>query len=243
MLNPPRQVAVLGASGAIGGALVAHAAALPSVDCVGASARSAILFSDRKLQHFGLQDYREEDLAALADRWRRSRFTPDLVLVASGLLHDAETRPDKSFTQWSAEGFHRLFEANCVVPALAIKHLLPIMASDRPGVFAALSARVGSISDNRRGGWTHYRAAKAALNMVIRNAAIESMRRSPAHVVIGLHPGTVDSALSRPFQSSVAADRLFTPEFAAARLFEVITSREPAHSGQCFDWKGEVVPP
>lgn len=243
MLKPPRQVAVLGASGAIGSALVAHAAAMSSVQSVCAAARSPIITSDSKVACFQLQDYREEDLAALRNHWRITGFAPDLVIVACGLLHDAETRPDKSFVQWSAAGFHRLYEANCVVPALAIKHLLPAMASDRPGVFAALSARVGSISDNRLGGWTHYRAAKAALNMVIRSAAIESSRRNPAHVVIVLHPGTVDSPLSRPFQAGVAADRLFTAEFAAEHLLRVIASREAVHSGHCFDWKGAAVPP
>jgi NAD(P)-dependent dehydrogenase (short-subunit alcohol dehydrogenase family) len=240
---PPRQVAILGASGAIGSALVANAAMMASVESVCALSRSPMAAASDKVDSIRLDGYTDTGLAAVRGQWQAQGFAPDLVIVASGLLHDAHTRPDKSFAQWSAEGFHRLFEANCVVPALAIKHLLPAMAVDRAGVFAALSARVGSISDNRLGGWTHYRAAKAALNMVIRNAAIETSRQPPAHVVIGLHPGTVDSDLSRPFQSTVDANRLFTADFAAARLLEVVASRESIHSGHCFDWKGELVPP
>jgi len=109
-------------------------------------------------------------------------------------------------------------------------------------VFAALSARVGSISDNRLGGWHAYRASKAALNMLIRNYAIEQARRAPGSICVGLHPGTVDTPLSAPFQSGVPEGRLFTADEAAAHLLDVIDGLTPEASGRCLDWAGKEVP-
>ena len=107
---------------------------------------------------------------------------------------------------------------------------------------AHLSARVGSISDNRMGGWTSYRAAKAAQNMVVKNAAIETARRDKDKIIIGLHPGTVDSALSAPFQGNVAADKLFTPAQSADYLLQVIDRLTPHDSGKVFAWDGQELP-
>jgi NAD(P)-dependent dehydrogenase (short-subunit alcohol dehydrogenase family) len=109
-------------------------------------------------------------------------------------------------------------------------------------VFAALSARVGSISDNRLGGWHSYRASKAALNMLLRNFALETARTHPEGVVVGLHPGTVDSALSQPFQSNLANGQLTTSAQAAANLLSVLASLGPEHSGRVFDFRGEEIP-
>jgi NAD(P)-dependent dehydrogenase (short-subunit alcohol dehydrogenase family) len=119
--------------------------------------------------------------------------------------------------------------------------MLGIMPRARPFVFAALSARVGSISDNHLGGWHSYRASKAALNMLLRNFALEMARTHPDSVVVGLHPGTVDSALSQPFQSGLADGQLNAPETAAANLIGVLAGLTPAHSGRVFDFKGEEV--
>jgi len=105
-------------------------------------------------------------------------------------------------------------------------------------VFAALSARVGSISDNQLGGWYGYRASKAALNMLVRNLAIEERRRNNRAIVVTLHPGTVDTALSRPFQGNVQPGRLFDPERAALQLLDVIEDLKAPDSGKLFDFEG-----
>jgi NAD(P)-dependent dehydrogenase (short-subunit alcohol dehydrogenase family) len=165
-----------------------------------------------------------------------------LCIVASGLLSDAEVQPEKSYTGQSLEAFRKVFEANTFAPAMIAKHLLPLMPKAERSVFAALSARVGSISDNRLGGWHAYRASKAALNMLIRNYAIEQARRAPGHICVGLHPGTVDTDLSKPFQSNVPEGRLLSPQQAASHLLSVIDALTPGDSGRCFDWAGKEVP-
>ena len=110
-------------------------------------------------------------------------------------------------------------------------------------VFAAVSARAGSNSDNVMGGWYAYRAAKAALNMTLKNASIEIGRRYKHAVVVGLYPGTVDSDLSKPFQRGVPEGKLFTPEFSVEMMLGVVDDLTPEHSGKCFDWDGEEVDP
>ena len=137
----------------------------------------------------------------------------------------------------------RSFAVNAIGPALVAKHVLPLFPRDRRAVFAALSARVGSISDNRLGGWYSYRASKAALNQLIRTLSIELAARRPLAVCVGLHPGTVATPLSRPFQANVAADRLFTPDEAAHRLLAVIRRLNVADTGKILDHAGLEVPP
>ena len=120
--------------------------------------------------------------------------------------------------------------------------MLPLMPKVERSVFAALSARVGSISDNRLGGWHAYRASKAALNMLIRNYAIEQARRAPGNICVGLHPGTVDTGLSKAFQGGVAEGKLFSPGQAAGYLLGVVDGLAPEDSGKCFDWAGQAIP-
>ena len=137
----------------------------------------------------------------------------------------------------------RCFAVNAIGPALVAKHVLPLLPRQGKSVFAALSARVGSISDNRLGGWYGYRASKAALNQLIRTLAIELARQRKDAVCVALHPGTVDSALSRPFQGGVSENKLFAPAFAAERLLSVIDEIDASASGQLLAWDGQVIPP
>ena len=146
----------------------------------------------------------------------------DLVIVATGRLQGEGMSPERSFAALDPEALTRSFQVNAIGPALVAKHVLPRLAKDRPATFAVLSARVGSIEDNRLGGWYGYRASKAALNMLVRSLAIELARTRPLAVCVALHPGTVDTALSRPFQRNVAAGKLFTPGYSAERLLQVL---------------------
>jgi hypothetical protein len=162
-----------------------------------------------------------------------------LVIDATGFLHDARFAPEKSLRQIDPAHLALSFALNATGPALLLKHFLPLLARDERAVFATLSARVGSISDNRLGGWYAYRAAKAALNQIVRTASIELARTRPLAVCVALHPGTVATRLSAPF-ARTAAD-VQTPDQAAARLLAVIDRLTPAHTGLLVDHRGEVV--
>jgi NAD(P)-dependent dehydrogenase (short-subunit alcohol dehydrogenase family) len=166
----------------------------------------------------------------------------DLVLVATGLLHDGRVMPEKSYRDLEAERLAAYFAINSIGPALVAKHFLPLLPRKGRAVFAALSARVGSISDNRLGGWHGYRASKAALNMLVKTLALELARGRPGALCVALHPGTVDTGLSRPFQRGVPQDQLFAPARAARYLLDVISNLGPTESGGCFAWDGQRIP-
>lgn len=166
---------------------------------------------------------------------------PTLVLIATGVLHDG-FQPERSLAAVDPEHLLRDYRINTVGPALAAKHLVPLMARDRRGVFAALSARVGSIGDNRLGGWHAYRASKAALNMLLKTLSIETRRTHPELVVVGLHPGTVATELSAPFQRGVKPDALFQPDRAADHLLGVISRLTADDSGSVKAWDGSTIP-
>jgi NAD(P)-dependent dehydrogenase (short-subunit alcohol dehydrogenase family) len=132
------------------------------------------------------------------------------------------------------------FATNAFAPILLLKHLLPLLRK-QPATFAALSARVGSIGDNRLGGWYSYRASKAALNQLLHTASIELKRVNPAATLLALHPGTTDTELSRPFQGNVPEGRLFEPAFAAQCVIEQVGRLGPAESGSFWGWDGERI--
>lgn len=165
------------------------------------------------------------------------------VIMATGLLHGDRLGPEKKLDELNGSRLLRLFEVNAIGPALVAKHFLPLLPRRDRGVFAALSARVGSISDNRLGGWYGYRASKAALNMLIRTMAIEVARSRPNAVCVGLHPGTVDTPLSKPYQAGVPSGRLFTTSVSASHLVDVLEQLTPDQSGRCFAWDGREIMP
>jgi hypothetical protein len=165
---------------------------------------------------------------------------PDLAIITNGVLHGPGLGPEKANSQLRADALATSFAINTIQPALLAARLLPIMPRGRKTVLAVLSARVGSIADNRLGGWHSYRASKAALNQLVRTMAIEQARRNPDQLLLALHPGTVDTGLSKPFQKGVKT--LFTPLECAAHLLRVIDAATPAQSGLLIDWQGAVIP-
>ena len=233
MTYDPQNIAVIGASGAIG-----HAFTI----LLSKKYPNANLFAFARNGEYQI-NYSSEDSIAEAAALAAKQKPLDLVIVANGILHDGDIMPEKSLRDLSAEKFHRIFEVNTITPALIAKYFLPKLNIAKSSIFAALSARVGSVSDNQLGGWYAYRASKAALNMIIKNASIEISRRNKKAIVVGLHPGTVDSDLSKPFQSNVAAGKLFTPEYSASRLLEVLENLTPEESGKCFAWDSKEVLP
>lgn len=163
-----------------------------------------------------------------------------LVLDATGFLHEGRFQPEKSMRAIDPEHMARSFAVNATGPALLMKHFLPRLARDGRAVFATLSARVGSIADNNLGGWYSYRASKAALNQLVRTAAIEFARTRREAVVVALHPGTVDTGLSTPFAK--AGLEVQSPRQSAERLLAVIGSLTPAQTGLLFDHRGQQIP-
>ncbi len=235
--------AVIGASGGIGAGLVDALATDPAVDRIFAVARTNLTDLPAKTQAVHL-DLTAESSIEQAAKTCANYGELDIVLVASGLLHAGpDLQPEKTWADLSAESFAQSFAINCTGPALVAKHFLPLLARGRKSVFAALSARVGSIGDNRLGGWYGYRASKAALNMVIRTLAVELKRKNASALCIGLHPGTVDTNLSAPFQSRVPAKQLFTPASSAQRLLSVIALAQPSQSGSLLAWDGTEITP
>ena len=221
---------VIGASGGIGAAMVRR---------LEASGRFAVVHAlSRSDTGFDLED--EDSIAAAAARVGQGPALT-LVFIATGVLHHG-FEPERGWRALQADHLLRDFRVNAVGPALVARHFLPLLPRDRRALFAALSARVGSIGDNRLGGWHSYRASKAALNIILRNLAIELARTHPQTVVAGLHPGTVDTGLSEPFQKGVKPDKLFTAEHSAERLLAVMDALTPADSGRVFAWDGQVIP-
>jgi NAD(P)-dependent dehydrogenase (short-subunit alcohol dehydrogenase family) len=222
---------VIGASGGIGAALT-EVLTEEGVD-VRTFARS---FTGR--DHLDLTD--EASIAAAAQSLTGA---PQLVIVATGLLHDSDMGPEKAMAALDPAWLARQFAVNAIGPALVAKHFLPLQPRNGRTVFAALSARVGSIADNRLGGWYGYRASKAALNQLIRTLAVEQRRRNDRAIVVGLHPGTVDTTLSKPFGGSVAPGQLFAPDRAAVQLLDVLDGLRPPDSGKLWAWDGEEITP
>jgi NAD(P)-dependent dehydrogenase (short-subunit alcohol dehydrogenase family) len=227
---------VIGASGGIGGAMATALAANPRCGEVLAFSRSGQAPAGLEAGRLDLTD--ENSIAAAA----KSCGEVNLVIVATGHLHGGGFQPEKDMRALTADGLAHAFAINTIGPALIAKHFLPLLPRRDRGLFACLSARVGSISDNRVGGWYGYRAAKAALNMVLMNAAIETARKRPETVILGLQPGTVDTGLSKPFQGAVKPEAIFQPEETAANLLCVVDRSRPGDSGHLYDWRGDRIP-
>lgn len=236
----PRSAAVFGASGGIGKplceALIAGGTAL-----VHAGSRAGQGPEGAGIRPFAFDLKDESSIAAAAEAMRCD--PPEWVIVATGVLTLPDgTGPERTYKRLDAAALAEVLALNTIGPAMIAKHMLGIMPKGCAFTFAALSARVGSISDNRLGGWHSYRASKAALNMLLKNFAIEAARTHPDSVIVGLHPGTVDSALSQPFQSGLAQGQLTMPQDAAANLLQVLSALTPDQSGRVFDFRGDEVP-
>jgi NAD(P)-dependent dehydrogenase (short-subunit alcohol dehydrogenase family) len=222
------QALVLGASGAIGGALARRLEA--DVRCAGVTRLGR--------RSTPAVDFDDEASVAAAAAALKARGPFHLIVNAAGLLHTRDFLPEKRLGQLHYAQMEATFRANAFGPALVLAHFAPLLDRER-GVLAVLSAKVGSIGDNRLGGWYSYRASKAALNMFVKTAAIEVARGNPRAVLVALHPGTVDSSLSAPFRGHEIGR---TPAVAAADLLRVIDSLTPADTGGFRAYDGATLP-
>lgn len=238
--GPSAQVAVFGASGGIGHALIAQLQSDPNVATIHAFSRTPPATVGKVIGHGFDPESDEKITQAIA---ALDGVPISLALVTIGTLHDGTQGPEKSIRALTTDRLLEVMRINMAIPALIGKNLLPHMKGQQRAVFAALSARVGSISDNQLGGWYSYRASKAALNQIVRTLSIELGQKNPNGVAVTLHPGTVQTALSAPFQRNVPAEKLFTPAFSATALLGVVDKLTPADTGQCFDWAGKPIAP
>ena len=234
-------VAVIGASGGIGSEFVRQFADDPAVARVFALARTPAGHVHEKIVSERVDLCDQHSIDAAADRVA-AEGELDIVVVATGMLHRGrDIRPEKSLRDIDADAMLEMLKVNTIGPALVARAFLPRMRRAGKSAFAALSARVGSIGDNRLGGWTSYRSSKAALNMVLKTLSIEHARRFPESVIAGLHPGTVDTQLSAPFQRNVPEARLFSPSRSVRHLLQVIDGLTPADTGGFFAWDGSAI--
>ncbi|GAB4183468.1 MAG: SDR family NAD(P)-dependent oxidoreductase [Wenzhouxiangellaceae bacterium] len=199
------------------------------------------LCRDQRLRLSALDLAQPEHIAEFAASLAQTPRHYRRILVTSGLLHAADQQPERQLEDLQLASLNRSFAINASAPLLVLQALLPQFERRDPIRFAALSARVGSIGDNRLGGWYAYRASKAALNQLIHTAAIELRRRFPDMLCVCLHPGTVDTPLSQPFQRSVPDRQLFSPGKSATCLLRVLDHLTPADSGKFYAWDGRPI--
>ena len=236
-----RKVAVIGSSGAIGSAFVDHYINDQSINSIFSFSRSSIGIDNNKVKHFSIDIENENSVQDAAKSVEEINF--DEIIIASGLLHTNEFGPEKSIKDLKADNILKILNVNTVGPTIIGKHFLPLLNKNNKSVMAFLSARVGSISENKLGGWYAYRASKSALNQIIKTFSLELKRTNPKAIIIGLQPGTVDSELSAPFKRSVSKNKLFSAEYSASQLLGVIERVDESSSGNLISWDGEIISP
>lgn len=237
-------VLVVGASGGIGEAVLRYYLAQTDVEQVHAYSRShrpEELVSCGKRLQWSTGDYSEASIGQYLQSLSADDGRLQRVVICNGVLHGEQFSPEKSIDRVSATAMMEVLQANVVVPSLWLAALPKALGRSSGCKIAALSARVGSIGDNGLGGWYSYRASKAALNMVMKSAAIEYSRRMPGVKLMAFHPGTTDTALSRPFQRGVPEGKLFAPDFVAQRLASLLDNIEVDGELSFLDWGGKTI--
>jgi NAD(P)-dependent dehydrogenase (short-subunit alcohol dehydrogenase family) len=233
--------AVIGATGGIGEAFVECLADDERVAAVHAFSRSPTASTHAKVTN-GVLELGDEATIAAAAKAASIQSALDLVIVATGVLHRPPAlAPEKTLRAFDRDAMLQVMDINSIGPALVAKHFLPRLARQRKAVFAVLSARVGSIADNRLGGWAAYRMSKAALNMLVRTVAVEQTRASGDALVVALHPGTVDTALSAPFSGRIESAKLFSAKDSVSRLMRTINGLQVGDTGGFFAYDGSRI--
>lgn len=197
---------------------------------------------NERIKMIAVEDYTETSIERVIEKISASLKGPiTRVFICNGLLHNKTVKPEKRLEDFDAESFQQVMSANVLTPMLWLQKLTPILTSQTKCKVVFLSARVGSISDNRLGGWYSYRASKAALNMMVKTASIELARRAKNIKLILFHPGTTDSPLSKPFQANVPQNKLFSAEFVATQLLSIVKKQDVDGFASYLDWQGESI--
>ncbi len=240
------QALVIGASGGLGQECVAQLQASNLYTQVHGVSRQTINNPVQGVRYAQIQSADENQIAAYCQKFANSNQPLVTVICCVGALHfeakeQAPVMPEKRLEDLSAEHLSLYYLTNAVIPAMWIKHLVPVMKSRMPAHLVCFSARVGSIEDNRLGGWYGYRASKAALNMLIKSAQIECHRRAKNLCLLSYHPGTVDTELSQPFQHNVPKDKLFSTEFSVSQLLTFMPKLSAEQGPHFIDWQGKSI--
>jgi NAD(P)-dependent dehydrogenase (short-subunit alcohol dehydrogenase family) len=201
-----------------------------------------LTIADSRLQCLPMDITEEMQITAVVEKIRSEVKALHTVINCVGVLHEGTMQPEKSLRQINAEQLLRYFQVNSIGAVLLAKQVQPLLKHGDRAVLATISAKVGSIGDNHLGGWYGYRASKAALNMLMRTAAIEYKRTCPRAIVVALHPGTTDTQLSQPFQRNVPPEKLFSVDRTVQQLLEVIDRLQESDSGEFFSWNGDRLP-
>lgn len=184
--------------------------------------------------------YSESELEQLAvNLSTKGKF--ELIICCIGVLHNEQLAPEKRIEQLEAQRLEHYFRINTIIPALCLRFFHPLLKKDVDSRFVVLSAMVGSISDNQLGGWYGYRSSKAALNMIVKTAAIEISRKNKHASVVAMHPGTTRGSLSKPYASGVSEEKYYAPEVSAERIVLLAEKLGPEDTGQFFNWDGRVL--
>ena len=235
-----QNIIIAGSSGSIGGEFTKQYTDDPNVEKVVTLSRNVNNLNHEKIQSIKIDYSNEATFKNLDEISQLDSISK--VIIATGILHTVQIKPEKSIDSIAAEDMKQVFQVNVFGPILLVKKLLPLIKKSKGVKIVFLTARVGSISDNVLGGWHSYRSSKSALNMMIKNLAIELKRLNKEHVVIGIHPGTVKSHLSEPFLRHVKHD-IFNPKESVDLMTQVISKVSQTDSGKCFDFSGKVIEP
>ena len=233
-------IIIAGSTGAIGGEFTELYANNSNVEKIIALSRKPTNTNHNKIQSVEIDYYNEATFKNLDEISQLDSISK--IIIATGILHTDQIRPEKSIDSIAGEDMRNVFQVNVFGPILLVKKLLPLIKKSKGVKIVFLTARVGSISDNVLGGWHSYRSSKSALNMMIKNLAIELKRLNKEHVVIGIHPGTVKSHLSEPFLRHVKHD-IFNPKESVDLMTQVISKVSQTDSGKCFDFSGKLIEP
>ncbi|MBT1451122.1 SDR family NAD(P)-dependent oxidoreductase [Glaciecola sp. XM2] len=237
-----KNVLLIGASGGIAQALIKQFINDASLEHLVTVSRQALEPLSANHEHILIDSTDETQIKAFVDQ-QKTKFQFTQIVCCTGVLHTSGNqtlKPEKRLEDMNLAQFEEYFKVNTVVPALWLKYAVHLVDKAH-AVITVFSARVGSISENQLGGWYGYRASKAALNMIVKTAAVEYKRRAPNTVLVSYHPGTVDTELSKPFQSNVKASKLFTPEFTAQKLILHTSNLDPEGSPYYLDWDGKTI--
>ena len=242
------QTLIIGANSDIGKAIAAQIQTSENTDLILISrglTSSNLVSSETikaKVTTITVANYQPESIEKAIEQLAQHNYAPiTRVFVCNGILHSQSIKPEKRLEDFDAQTFIDVITSNSLTPMLWIQKLTPLLTGKSPCKFVLFSARVGSISDNRLGGWYSYRASKAALNMMVKTAAIELARRAKNIKLIAFHPGTTDTALSKPFQKNVPVNKLFTAEFVAKQLLAIVEEAPLDQTASYLDWQGDTI--
>ena len=243
-MMPKSTAIIIGASGGLGSALYERWQQDNKVDHVIAISRHAVPDDEKSREsstHFIQCDYTESSIVKACEKIKMLTDSISRVCICNGILHNEHVWPEKRIEDVTLSALQEVFTINSIVPMLWLKALVTLVKGQSDCVISVFSARIGSIDDNRSGGWYSYRASKAALNMLLKTAAIEYARRAKNVKLIAFHPGTTDTALSEPFQRSVKPDNLFTAEFVAEHLVNIMNNQTVDGELSFIDWENKAI--